>query len=510
MPLIFDKYSINTINGPYQMNVLIQKPEVSDKINNTIILFGETHTLEKYRPCNDPDCSEILTDYIYKLNIFANYVRTEFYLEEFDLYYTNSRDSINTQTGRKNQMLKNAKAESDFTYNLRTNPDIEISTLRNIPQGFVDTSRKSNISNMIEMRKIYKLCFNKTEKTNPEYCRYNNIIWQYADIRSTNKYNIYDISTIFNLDTMYNTLLDIFQNKTQTPIDNYSLLDIIEFLDINMLISFLNNLKIILTDIPQYVNMLLDTTFIKKQFLKLDTSVKDIFTVESFVRLVLWYKALLFSDNTTQNVPENYVLLIDKLIEYYKIVELDTPNSEAKLLKIITDINNIPIFTTPEFKIVRYYHSAIPSSVLDIYFILRIYKENIDRTKVFINGYFGSNHVDGITYYLTEIVQTHTCPYKYVLDTTNDIKIAQVDIPDNININEIMNIPVEDIQDAKDLGMLIVHPNPTPEQEKSIRDIDGGKKNKTKIKNNKNKNKTKTKTKKNKTKTKTKKNKTKK
>ena len=65
MPLIFDKYSINTINGPYQMNVLIQNLDIP--INNTIILFGEAHTIKNYRPCSDPQCSEILTDYINKL-----------------------------------------------------------------------------------------------------------------------------------------------------------------------------------------------------------------------------------------------------------------------------------------------------------------------------------------------------------------------------------------------------------------------------------------------------------
>ena len=40
MPLIFDKYSINIINGPYQMNVLIQDLDIP--INNTIILFAST------------------------------------------------------------------------------------------------------------------------------------------------------------------------------------------------------------------------------------------------------------------------------------------------------------------------------------------------------------------------------------------------------------------------------------------------------------------------------------
>ena len=384
MPLIFDKYSINIINGPYQMNVLIQDLDIP--INNTIILFGETHTLEKYRPCSDPDCSELLTDYIHKLNIFANYVRTEFYLEEFDLHYTNNAESANTQDSRKKLMLTNAKAESDYTYKLRTNPDIEISTFKNITKGFVASSRRAaNFSNMIEMRKIYKLCFNQTEKANPEYCRYNNIIWQYADVRNTYKYNIYDISTIFNFDIDYNKLLDIFQNKTQTPIDNNSFLEMIETLDINRLISFLNYLKIILTDIPQYVNMLLDTRFIKKQFSKLDTRVKDIFTVDSFIELFFWYKDFLFRGNTNVNIPENCILLINKLIEYWENVQLDTPESKAKLPEIITDINSIPIFTTSELKIVRYYHIAIPSAILDMYFILRIYKENPERTKVFVN-----------------------------------------------------------------------------------------------------------------------------
>ena len=67
------------------MNVLIQNLDIP--INNTIILFGEAHTLDNYRPYSDPDCSELLTDYIHKLNIFANYVRTEFYLEEFCFFF---------------------------------------------------------------------------------------------------------------------------------------------------------------------------------------------------------------------------------------------------------------------------------------------------------------------------------------------------------------------------------------------------------------------------------------
>ena len=77
-----------------------------------------------------------------------------------------------------------------------------------------------------------------------------------------------------------------------------------------------------------------------------------------------------------------------------------------------------------------------------MYFILRINKETPPggRNTKLVLGYFGSNHVNGITFYLTEIVQTHTCPYKYMLDTTTDIQVAQVDITDNININDIMQI----------------------------------------------------------------------
>ena len=53
MPLIFGDYSTSVINGPSSMSVLVQNdnPEFDNLNKNTIILFGEIHTLKHYEPC---------------------------------------------------------------------------------------------------------------------------------------------------------------------------------------------------------------------------------------------------------------------------------------------------------------------------------------------------------------------------------------------------------------------------------------------------------------------------
>ena len=107
MPLIFGDYSIEVLNGPSRMNILLQNdiPGYNQYFNNnTIILFGEFHTLAYFQPCNGaPNCNELFTDFILKLNVFAEHIKTEFYKEK------TKKNNLASASNEFNLLLKERK-----------------------------------------------------------------------------------------------------------------------------------------------------------------------------------------------------------------------------------------------------------------------------------------------------------------------------------------------------------------------------------------------------------------
>ena len=81
MPLVFNNTIIKELNGPYSMTCL--QPIDPTQLQYYIILFGDVHNEENMRDCHDTKCYELQYEFIEKLNIFAEQVKVEFYVEEF-------------------------------------------------------------------------------------------------------------------------------------------------------------------------------------------------------------------------------------------------------------------------------------------------------------------------------------------------------------------------------------------------------------------------------------------
>ena len=191
MPLIIGDYSINVLIGPSHINILVQNdiPSYNQYLNNnTIILFGESHTLDYFQPCNGaPNCDELITDFILKLNVFAEHIRTEFYLEEFmDSYYIRPKDFKQTKNARQIEidnttavkfLEKKRHALLLYRGNLPETADKSLIEKKKIATKYNNLLPHFSKSNMQELIHLYDGCFYKPFRTNHNLCPYNNIIW---------------------------------------------------------------------------------------------------------------------------------------------------------------------------------------------------------------------------------------------------------------------------------------------------------------------------------------------
>jgi hypothetical protein len=435
MPLVFGGHSISVINGPREMNVLVQNFNNQHLNNNTIILFGETHTLDFYQPCEEyTNCDELITDFVRKLNNFARFIRTEFYIEDF-LEYQYLRKNIPAvqQQLIEKEIIRDKNAVLKYLetthFPLKEQREMFKASLR--LRNFLE-------SNMTAMKILYNGCFYKNIKNKPNVCLYNNIIWQYADVRTSNLYslnNLPDYDNFLNNSQGYSILLNAFYNNvvfTEDTFDN-AFVKQTKFKLIDVLII----LQLTLYDLDEYVRRLMRTKYIKKQRDKINPHIRGLFSDESFIELFKVSRLQVAGTNDNvydENIHRKLIQLIDLFIKYLN-PESDAGQREEYLIQI----NSMEKFTLDEWKKSEWFHSAIEMSVLDVYFILRINKENTigESTQKLVLGYFGSNHLSNITYYLCVIINTHQVLTHY---ESEDGDIFRINITDNIDLNKIMNL----------------------------------------------------------------------
>jgi len=443
MPLIFGPYSTSVINGPSSMSVLVQNdnPEFDNLNKNTIILFGEIHTLEHYEPCEKYDvCDELITDFISKLNMFAIHTRIDFYTEFFlESQYLDPTTPFviekytNEFIRNKNDILKFIEP-SDTTTLVDRERDLKRKNLT--LRGFLK-------SNMTAMNILYNGCFYKGYKKKTDICPYNNIIWQYADLRKSKTYKTKNIDyTNFSGHTHgYEMFLKSKRNTLALDhelIEEYCTLD-----GTAKVIDVLRILHLSLTNLNAFVINLMQTPLIKKQRDKINKNIRELFSVESFIKLFydtrLQFAILPNSQSNSQSNSDEYdkrkhsklITFIELLITY-----LDTQSIVVRN-DILFQLNSIESFTDEEWDSSQWVHVGIGLSILDMYFILRINKEEDNNTinEKLVLGYFGVNHLDNITYYLCVIIQTHRLLKHY----ENEDDVFRINITDNIDLNKIMN-----------------------------------------------------------------------
>ena len=386
--MLLGKNRINEIKGPFRMDVL----RSNDNPGSTMILFGETHTLEHYSPCDTENCISMVTNFVPMLNDFAATYPTELYTEAFFPNLDSATIADNFQDAhinRKIMQYKQYRINDQESYN-----------------------HPKSIMN--EFNGLYSYCFYPVYK---HKCEYKNISWNYADPRDT---DIYGFDTLTQTHTSYISMIDSFNViKKRGTVDNSEIIESFsgihdittpilmqckETFEIEMknvyttlfdLPDLFRKYIVVLNDVNRFVDELLRSPIIGHQYESLTPELKLIFTRESFIQLATkWKRNTVYPENCKRVLT----VLLEKLIEFY---ESDDAIRKDEIAAIINGYT----YTELELSFIRNAPTAQLGCTLDIYFILRSNKRG-PQNKLVV-GYFGSNHYNEISYYFTDIIRTH-------------------------------------------------------------------------------------------------------
>jgi hypothetical protein len=422
MPLLLGKNIINEIKGPFTMNVL--RPNAPGA---TMILFGESHTLDHYEPCKSDNCISMINNFVPMLNEFASTYPTELYTEAFFSDYKHTSSPFNKST----ETIIDTSIQGLHDFRRPINP-IKLRGI-NIPESTLD-----------EFNNLYLYCFHPTYK---HKCEYKNISWNYADVRFS---NVYGFDTMSKSASHYSRLINTLKNIKFRPeddddipfdIDKDVLLEIRDDVESEMsreytnkqdfsLPDYLRRLVFINNDASFFIDRLFETDRIKSQYDKLSDELKQVFTKESFIDLsTYWRKSDIEErDYIGFDIEYNhkYSVLLELLISFY------TTKDETNMDEIATTINkHLDDYDEQEFEFTKLAPLAFTSCALDIYFILRSNKR-IKENKLIV-GYFGRAHTDIITTYYTKIIKTHTL-------IASKIGEGVINIPDDIDLTHLHSI----------------------------------------------------------------------
>ena len=449
MPLTLDNNVINVINGPTQVHFLQQINTDANLNNNFFIFFGEQHDLADYNPCfNDVDCVEIQTDFVKMLNTFASTTRTDFYFEKFLGFIPKNKSKSMTSQNIQKYSVDASKFQNVYS-KLRGDTELKNMNPEERKQKIAKYNKEigrnpfksDERSSMSEMESLYKSCFNLPLKE--ELCPYKNINWQYGDARQSARYlssNIF-ASSIVSITSDVKEFYDYFlkdhlnrENEAKKEVDKDALIGFeynAEGGKINT-IEMLSNLKLMVTDLNAYIKKLIAQPIYQKQLNKMNEYTKSILTEGSFVEL-----AKAHAEFFEQEDFSNLNTVVDLFISYYNLCpdgKNCTPGNETKLEELIAEFNKLS-FTEKEIEQMVYIPMAIGNCAMDIYFILRTYKQDtgIPNKKLTLN-YTGSIHSEKLAFYFTDIVKTHRSLYSAdAIEGSRRVPITQ-----GINLNEIM------------------------------------------------------------------------
>ena len=437
MPLIFNNTIIKELNGPYSMTCL----EPRGPLHYYIILFGDIHNDKNMRDCDNTKCYDLQYEFIEKLNIFAEQVKVDFYVEDFFSYFNDIYNQDKKQEIKRRQTeIKELMDDTHLKIRGNTNQKYTIRKKYNDKKF----KKQTAVSHMTEFIDLYKGCF-YPHIYKKEICPYKNIFWHFADTRKYSKtrrdFNIFIFSyMLLELDDLYDILETNPSVKRTENISNYL---ITLFMNINIISNIqtmLKYFKLALINLPLFVNFINDTRIIHKQREKLIPSMNSILSVESFVHHIFSYYLETCKITTD----------IDKLIQILDILIDNFPEDastysdydilpESKLMEIqhLTELLNNIILTKSEVKYYKHLPTVLSAGFLDIYFILRIFKQPEDEFKLIL-GYFGDAHKETIINYLKNVLN-----YDIVFNRKMRT-VRRIYIEPTINLNDFFHLPIQE------------------------------------------------------------------
>jgi hypothetical protein len=433
MPLIFNNTIIKELNGPYSMTCL--QPIDPRQLQYYIILFGDIHNEENMRDCDNTKCYELQYEFIEKLNIFAEQVKVEFYVEDFfeqfnDIFHLDKKQQIKNRQKQIKELMDDTHLKIKGTIDQKH-------TVRNKYMNNKQYKIQKLTSHMTEFINLYKGCF-YPHFYKREICPYKNIFWQFTDTRKSDMinrgFNIFKFSnTLMELDELY----DILESKTK--IEDY-LLTLFNTHTIDTFRLMIRYFKLALVDLHGFVRVINDIRLIHKQRQKLIPHMNSILSVESFVNHIFRYyletctitthidKLIQILDILIENIPEDVATFSD-----YDVL----PESKLSILReMVENLNRIKL-TKAEVNYYKHLPIILSAGFLDIYFILRIFKQPENEYKLIL-GYFGDAHKEAIINYLKKALN-----YDNVFNYKTR-RVRRIYIEPTINLNDFFHLPIQE------------------------------------------------------------------
>jgi len=434
MPLTINGQTVHKINGPSSMVCL--KPKLVG--GPYIILFGDIHTEERFEYCyNEPDCVELIQEFVPMLNDYAATTPTDIYVEGF------MQESGQTLNAYSRNIYQRTQVILDELHDIRELKHLSPTTgktemakrkmaVLNKHKRDLALIKKPQSSNLVDFNQIYELCFYHATYKN-EMCKYKNIKWQFADARKSKNKGAFNFLSFTNDLDGFKEFYELF-SLVNKKIKKADLDDL--FFDQTHMIEKLRAIHICAFDPDAVVETIYDSPLFVKQLNKtISPELLGHLSLESFKLLVVRY-----FDMFKMHDKGPLAKILELLVRYADIYNDDdeyAADEVAKIKQILAELNEIRI--SPELALQYYYIPlAMACVVLDMYFILRIHKVKpggmVFNNKKLVVGYFGSSHVESLKKYFVDIVKTHEVEFEQ--DTEESDGIRRINITGDINLDQ--------------------------------------------------------------------------
>ena len=376
------------IKGPESIHILKPK-NIKDVNQNYIILLGDNHSVPVQPETQGPDMDKFL----FKLNELANIIRCDFYVEDWKVKQNKSIAMYNE---------KDKKAFIDITSNFDSSLQkyAIAEPLTESDMKYIKYTQYKKFSDMQLLKSSNSSCFFKFDA-----CRYKNLKWHYGDLRQRlDNLNGYDHCNLNYFLDVLNPFIDNLQNKSITTKIMNELIENIDDSGEDVLQLFITDIKSIINDRSKFITIILSDEVIQKQFNKMNPTTKMLFSETNMLNFLNLYENYYDKKYDSTDIYETYNNIADLILEYKSA-------SRERKEKIVEYLNSIYLNTE---QIGDFYGVIGMGSlfVLDIYFLMRIFKQDPNINNKIVVGYFGADHCDFTSDFLVNILKTHTLVYQ--------------------------------------------------------------------------------------------------
>ena len=385
--LNFFNTTISKIKGPESIHIL--KPKSIKNINhNYIILLGDNHGVP-FQP--DPQGSD-MDFFLFELNKLAKFYRCDFYVEDWSIKQKKSLANYNEKE-KKMYIEKISNFDSALQKYTITEP------LTDSDMKHINYINYKKFSDMQLIKSSNSSCFFKFDA-----CRYKNLKWQYGDLRQKlYNYSGYDHCNLNYFLDVLNPFIDNLKNKSITTKIMDELIETIYESGEDAVQLFITDIKNIINDRLKFIAIILSDVVIQKQLRKMNPKTKKLFSVTNILEVLNLYQGYYDKKYHSTKIYETYNHIANSILEFKSA-------SQERRKNIVEYLNSIDLTSEQ----VDDFYGVIGSGsmgVLDIYFLMRIFKQDPTINKKIVVGYFGSDHCYYTSKFLENVLKTHTLIY---------------------------------------------------------------------------------------------------